>query len=148
MRLWHIDLIENNLLAKSQLLAQWRELNSIFKKQDKHILINYIYDYDKIYLWNYSLAVVESMNKRNYKITEKSKNNLKEYFKDLGNIFENNYTCKERFKEHNDKYLLICFMNLYEKYIRGQKDFTSSCFQKLYNFVREKFDLYEIFTTK
>lgn len=47
MRLWHIDLITNSLLPKSQLLAQWSELNSIFKKQDKNILINYIYDTDK-----------------------------------------------------------------------------------------------------
>ena len=42
MRLWHIDLIP--YLPKSQLLAQWRELNSIFKKQDKHIFEKKILD--------------------------------------------------------------------------------------------------------
>ena len=48
MRLWHIDLIP--YLPDLQLIAQWRELNSIFKKQDKHILINYIYNYDKVFM--------------------------------------------------------------------------------------------------
>lgn len=38
MRLWHIDLIP--YLPKTQLISQWRELNSVFKKQNKHILIN------------------------------------------------------------------------------------------------------------
>lgn len=33
MRLWHIDLVKNGLLPKSQIIAQWRELNSIFKKK-------------------------------------------------------------------------------------------------------------------
>lgn len=47
MRLWNYELIENNLLPNSQAVAQWRELNSIFRKQDNHILINYIYNYNK-----------------------------------------------------------------------------------------------------
>lgn len=45
MRLWHTDLTP--YLPKSQLLAQWRVLNSIFVKEDKHVLINYIYEYPK-----------------------------------------------------------------------------------------------------
>ena len=45
MRLWHYKLIKEGLLPDSQLLAQWRELNSIYVKEDKHILINYIYRY-------------------------------------------------------------------------------------------------------
>lgn len=48
MRLWHYELLP--YLPKSQLLGLWRELNSIFKKQNNHILINYIYDYDKLEL--------------------------------------------------------------------------------------------------
>ena len=47
MRLWHYKLLP--YLPKSQLIAQWRELNSIYKKQDRHILINYIYDYDEVF---------------------------------------------------------------------------------------------------
>ena len=66
MRIWHKDLIK--YLPKSQLLAQWRELNSIYKKQDNHILINYIYDYPKIYLYSYSQIVINEIIKRGYKI--------------------------------------------------------------------------------
>ena len=64
MRLWHRELIR--YLPKSQLLAQWRELNSIFKKQDDHILIRYIYKYDKEYLRDYSWSVIDEMNRRGY----------------------------------------------------------------------------------
>ena len=39
-----------------------------------------------------------------------------------------------RYKEHDNEYLHICFHNLKEKYIRGQKDFTKEIFEKLYNF--------------
>lgn len=39
MRLWHCEIIP--YLPKTQLIAQWRELNSIFAREDKHILINY-----------------------------------------------------------------------------------------------------------
>lgn len=66
MRLWHYELIP--YLPKSQLLAQWRELNSIFKKQDKHILINYVYEYPKNDLKTYACMVIEEMKRRGYKI--------------------------------------------------------------------------------
>ena len=39
MRLWHYKLLK--FLPKSQFLAQWRELNSIFKKQDKKDFTNF-----------------------------------------------------------------------------------------------------------
>lgn len=57
MRLWHYEIIP--YLPKSQLIAQWRELNSIFTKQDKHILINYIYNYPKDHLYTYSNLVLQ-----------------------------------------------------------------------------------------
>ena len=44
MRLWHKDLIP--YLPKKQLQGQWRELNSIYKLQNKHILINFINEND------------------------------------------------------------------------------------------------------
>jgi len=142
MRLWHIDLITNGLLPKSQLLAQWRELNSIFKKQDKHILINYIYDTDKYWtnanLWEYTMAVILEMQKRNYEI--KSLANADNYFEGIGAI-PKKIKYLARYNEHNNEYLLICFMNLYEKYIRGQKDFDKATFNKLYDFVNTKFNL-------
>lgn len=42
---------------------------------------------------------------------------------------------------HNDEYLLICFMNLLEKYRRWQKDFDKATFEKLYDVANKKFDL-------
>ena len=134
MRLWHIDLIP--YLPKSQLLAQWRELNSIFKKQDNHILINYIYGYEKEYLYNYSAMVIKEMSKRNIKI--KSWTNFNKYFdlvdraEDYSNLF---------YFEHNKEYLTICYYNLKEKYMRGQKDFNRFTWIKLDNFYKEYLDL-------
>ena len=66
MRLWHHDIIE--LLPKSQLLAQWRELNSIFAKEDRHILINYIYDYPPSHLYTYTKIVLDEFKVRGYTI--------------------------------------------------------------------------------
>lgn len=131
MRLWHIDLIP--YLPKPQLLAQWRELNSIFKKQDKHILINYIYNHSKYYLHCYSMEVITEMHKRGYKTN--LDNHLK-YFECLGVDFYNDYTPK--FKEHNNEYLTICYYNLKEKYLRGQKDFTKDVWDKLDKFYKKE----------
>ena len=123
MRLWHITLVEQGCLPRSQLVAQWRELGSIFTKQDKHILINYIYNYDKAYLKAYTDKVIAEMKRRGYKI--KSFENYDKYFEGV--------TCKgnEQFFEHNDEYFTICYWNLREKYIRGQKDFTEEIWNKI-----------------
>lgn len=130
MRLWHIDLIP--YLPKSQLLAQWRELNSIFKKQDKHILINYIYNYPVEYLWRYTANVIDEMiENRNIKI--KNWTNYDEYFKDIDVCFTG-----LRFEEHDNEYLTICYYNLKEKYLRGQKDFTKDVWEKLDNFYKKE----------
>ena len=127
MRLWHYKIIP--YLPKSQLIAQWRELNSIFSKQDNHILINYIYDYDKEYLYNYSNIVLEEMKKRGYQI--KKWDNYNAYFNDV----KNKTPDKELiFKEHDKEYFSICFWNLKEKYIRGQKDFADNLYHNLCSF--------------
>lgn len=127
MRLWHKDLIE--VLPRQQLLGQWRELNSIYKKQDKHILINFVYDYPKEHLKTYSLLVIKEMKKREYKI---NMDNFYEYFEDkfelnedktiksikLGTYFV--YNDDEVYQEKmNDEYLKICYYNLLEKYRCG-----------------------------
>lgn len=136
MRLWHIDLIQ--YLPKSQLKAQWRELNSIFKKQDNHILINYIYTYPKEYLFNYSLEVISQIRRRDIKI--RSLDNFNNYFNSV--LHKHLIDIEDlRFSEHNNEYLAICYWNLREKYLRGQKDFKKECFEKLYDFVNTKFDL-------
>lgn len=133
MRLWHIDLIP--YLPKSQLLAQWRELNSIFKKQDKHILINYIYDYPKNYLVNYTIKVYHEMAHRGYCI--RNWDNFTNYFKEED--FYNKYVSNDLdiFTEHNKEYLTICYYNLKEKYLRGQKDFTKEVWDKLDKFYKQ-----------
>lgn len=130
MRLWHIDLIE--FLPRSQLIAQWRELNSIFKKQDNHILINYVYEYDKKYLWYYTQKVIDEMRKRRYNIN--SWDNYNNYFNDVDVDITEQY----RFAEHDDLYLLVCCMNLTEKFIRGQQDFAEDLWEEIYGFTMQK----------
>lgn len=131
MRLWHIDLIP--YLPNSQLVAQWRELNSIFKNKPKHILINYVYNYGKEYLLYYSNRVLFEMEKRG--INVKSFENLFEYFSD---VHELKLSFPYRFAEHDDEYLLCNYYNLVEKYRRGQKDFDSIRFKKLCEFMTER----------
>ena len=130
MRLWHIDLIP--YLPKSQLIAQWRELNSIFKKEDKHILINYIYDYkNKSVLHCYSEKVICEMKSRGINI--KSYDNFNNYFKDQKLSF-----FAPDFNEHDNEYLTICYYNLKEKYLRGQKDFSDEVWKRLDKFYRKE----------
>lgn len=131
MRLWHIDIIP--YLPNSQLVAQWRELNSIYKKQDKHILINYIYNYDKQYLFNYTFAVIEELSTRNIKI--KKWDNYDKYFIDLVGTINSEL----KYPEHDNEYLTICYYNLKEKYLRHQKDFSTKLFTELTNFYLTKY---------
>lgn len=111
MRLWHKDFIP--ILPRQQLLAQWRELNSIYAKQDKHILINFIYEYPSNHLYTYSKLVIEEMRKRGYKI------NL-----DRFNIYFDGKVRKIPYvklfdKKMNYNYLNQCYYNLQEKYECG-----------------------------
>lgn len=125
MRLWHPDLIE--YLPKQQLLGQWRELNSIYVKQDKHILINFVYEYEKVDLLIYSQIVLKEMERRGYKFNLK---NYNQYFKGFEKgeleIAPEKWICPGGlFEKHmNYTYLKVCCYNLYEKYWRGQKGFT------------------------
>ena len=129
MRLWHVDLLP--YLPNSQLLAQWRELNSIFKKQDKHILINYIYDHPKEYLFVYSMKVIAEMQQRGFKI--KSMENFDQYFAGIKHVDQ----CLT-YPEHDPIYLKICYFNLLEKHLCGQKDFTWDVWNKISDFMGEK----------
>ncbi len=123
MRLWHTDIIP--FLPKGQLLSQWRELNSIFAKEDQHILINYIYDYPKDDLYAYTKKVLEEMTNRGYQIRTFDK--MERYFSELKDV----NVVKPFEHHHNDEYLEICYYNLKEKFIRGQKDYDTALFQKL-----------------
>ncbi len=123
MRLWHYKLIP--YLPKTQLLALWRELNSIFAHQPNHILINYVYNYPKDYLYTYANLVLNEMSKRNIRIVSKA--NFFDYFGKEG------YTT-QYFNEHNKEYLTICYYNLKEKFICGQKDFSKEIWKELQKF--------------
>ena len=120
MRIWHYKLI--GVLPKSQLIAQWRELNSIFAKQDKHILINYVYDYPKAYLYSYSWRVLNELLDRGFNIRSLEKYNA--YFADEDSVQE-----ELTFPEHDTEYLTVCYWNLREKWRRGQKDITDEVWQ-------------------
>lgn len=114
MRIWHKDLIP--YLPKKQLLGQWRELNSIYNLQNRHILINFVYEYDFGHLLAYNNMIMDEMETRGYKINIKNADN---YFKNL--ILKNN-GYKIPFYENvfeekmNDRYLKQCLYNLQEKY--------------------------------
>ena len=123
MRLWHIDII--SYLPDSQLSEQWKELDLIFRKQPKDVLINYIYEYPKEYLLYYSNVVMKELYKRHIIIHNFT--NYDEYFKDVA-IKERD---KFRYLQHNNKYFKLCFSLLYERYIRGQKDYTEDKMEAL-----------------
>lgn len=131
MRLWHVDLIK--YLPEKQLLGQWRELNSIYVKQDKHILINFIYEYEKVDLLIYSQFVLKEMQNRGYKFNLKNYLNYfstENFDEDDLSINPESWICVgELFEKHMDyEYLKICCWNLWEKYLRGQKGFSHEAF--------------------
>ena len=141
MRLWHYKLFE--FLPRSQLIAQWRELNSIFKKQDNHILINYVYEYPKEDLMEYWIRLKHELNER--KINIHNDRGFEYFGEDGKKIFS--HLCYLRGESptfgynpfpnhHTNRYLLQCFYNLQEKYDRGQKDFSKEQYLKLYEFVK------------
>ena len=148
MRLWHYKLIP--FLPKSQLLAQWRELNSIFKNKPKHILINYVYEYPKENLKFYSLLVMVEMKERHIKCKT---DGFKEYFGYVDGlcpekgqeqinkmIAENPFPTNPFPKHHDFIYLRECFYNLEEKYNRGQKDFDFQTYNALFELYQGEVD--------
>lgn len=125
MRLWHFGLIP--YLPKSQLIGQWRELNSIFKKEDKHILINYIYEYGKEDLYAYTELILNELKERNVKVRTMDK--MENYF---SGVTKPKMPYQPFKRHHNIDYLLICYFNLKEKFIRGQKDFDKERFERIH----------------
>ena len=118
MRLWHSKMIR--ILPREQLVAQWREISacvgSIQKKGNpNHILCNFIMDYDFNHLISYAYYVREEMTRRGYR----TMNNVWEKITAL----KPSYTIiplEEVFaKKMNNTYLVICWYNLYEKYLCG-----------------------------
>lgn len=132
MRLWHVDLLP--YLPNSQLLAQKREVDLIWKdiaegKKTNHILINYIWEYEdpKAELFAYYLELYKEFTNRHFKFNSSKYCDVKAIERHpLAHIFG---------RHHTRAYIEICYYNLKEKYMRGQKDFSDECFVKLYNYM-------------
>lgn len=110
MRLWHTDLIP--VLPRQQICGQWNELGSIFKKQDNHLLINFVYNYPKNDLLNYSVRIINERQKRGYK---HNLTNFSNYFS--GENIE--YIEQPFVAKMTDRYLAQCYFNLMEKHDCG-----------------------------
>lgn len=155
MRLWHYDLLD--VLPKQQLCSQLRECVAIAKDiyekgTTNHILINPIMDYDLNHFRLYCNLVIKEMEKRGYKVSDKTKDKLSQYLNGrmsvsntLGgklNVFildEYNYNIYEPLFDdwHTDRYLAQCLYNLEEKYDRGgisQEEWDKIC-NKYYNYI-------------
>lgn len=136
MRLWHYKLLE--FLPRLQIKGQWSELNCIFKTRKEHILINYVYEYDKKDLLVYTVKVIKILKKYGYNI---DLSNASQYFGItqgdlLGIESKEDYIPFEN--HHNYDYLMICYYNLKEKYLRGQKDFSEELFNRLEDFINNE----------
>lgn len=134
MRLWHYKLIP--YLPKSQLLAQKRECDLILKdywngKQTNHILINYVHTYSNVDFAVYYSRLYNEFERRGLNFRDKYNIVLYDYM-DKIDIFL--CFCNH----HNNEYLAICYYNLKEKYLRGQKDFTKEIWDKLDEFYKKE----------
>lgn len=128
MRIWHSALIE--VLPRQQLLSQWRELCSIYAKEDNHMLINFVYE-DISSLKKYSDMIITEFKRRGYNIREQSFCKYREYFEgkeliEVEEVFPN---------KMNDRYFRQCYYNLEEKYDCG--GITLEEFELIYSLVRK-----------
>ena len=136
MRLWSYQLLP--YLPKSQLIAQKRECDLIWKdlangKQTNHILINYIHEYSHEELFEYYSLLADEFERRNFKFNYSQYITEDYYRKESHRCFE---------KHHNQQYMIQCFYNLQEKYVRGQKDFDLWTYRSLSDFVRKEVNSY------
>lgn len=116
MRIWHYKLIP--YLPKDMLVSQWRECIAIKRQWEKgtlkHRLVSYVKDYDKRYLLNYVLLVIQEMNNRDINYQRKYWDEIISFCED-----ENFIRYGLMYQEHNNKYLRQCYYNLEEKHDRG-----------------------------
>ena len=120
MRLWHTSLIP--ALPREQLVAQWRELSAIAgsikeKGTPNHLLVNFVMDYPMNHFISYAYYVREEMSKRGYRTMDS-------VWKKIISLVDNNdYNIlpinEVYYKKMDEKYLDICFYNLYEKHLCG-----------------------------
>lgn len=116
MRLWHTKLID--ALPREQLVAQWRELSAIAgaiqtKGTPNHILVNFVLDYPFDNFISYAKMVRDEMTKRGYRTMNAVWDKIVALKPDY-QIIENPYA-----EKMNSDYFVICFYNLFEKYLCG-----------------------------
>lgn len=138
MRLWNFKLLP--YLPDSQLLAQKRECDLIIKdatlgRRTNHILINYIYEYggiDSISFKTYYALLYKEFKNRGFKFNDK--------YQMINWFYVDNPPVAPFNRHHNNEYLTMCYWNLREKYLRGQKDFTTDVWQKLDEFYKTQIE--------
>lgn len=147
MRLWHKDLIP--VLPAKHLLAQWRECCAIISNIDKrgtpnHMLVNKVLNYPPLHFILYTNAILSEMQRRGYKISEKSYVTLSDKISrnidkfDLHAYMYVPNDIHDIFRDwHNDRYLRQCFYNLQEKYDCGA--IPKEEWYNLYNYAMERF---------
>ena len=94
--------------------------------------VNTMSKIESFYYYSYTQKVLDEMSKRN--LTIKKWTNFNKYFQMLPDAVPVNL----RFTEHNNDYLTICYYNLMEKYLRGQKDFSDEIMWNLNEFYARK----------
>ena len=119
MRLWHTALIP--VLPREQLVAQWRELSSIAGSIQKngtpnHLLVNFVLNYPFNHFISYAYYVREEMTRRGYRTMESVWKKITALTNDDYNILPIN---EVYYNKMDEKYLDICFYNLYEKHLCG-----------------------------
>ena len=124
MRIWHIKLLP--ALPKEQLVSQWRELSAIAGKiqisgSPNHVLVNFVMNYDFDHFISYAYYLRQEMTARGYKTMEKVWEKIVS-LKPSWTLLPREKVYKEKMDQ---KYLTICFYNLYEKYECGMfSDFS------------------------
>ena len=80
----------------------------------------------------YTDKVLNEMRRRGYQI--KAFEKMEAYF---AKTTKPKIPYKPFPRHHNDEYLEICYFNLKEKFLRGQKDYDEELFQKLHSFYKK-----------
>lgn len=132
MRIWHWQLLP--YLPDYQFRGQLRELVAIMhdwrdKGRTNHLLINKVMDYRK-----YDLLLYFQMYRDNYIHRYKRfiKRSICDEFYDFG-VTDRAYSDNPPFESwHDDEYLKICMVNLYEKHISvGRTRINGNAWQRL-----------------
>lgn len=118
MRLWHKYFI--SVLPREQLVAQWRELSSIAGAIQKngtpnHMLVNFVLDYDFDHFISYAELIRNEMTRRSYKTMDSVWNKIVALKPSWNRLPPSDIYPQKMNKE----YMLICYYNLYEKFLCG-----------------------------